>query len=162
MPGITPGSDHLVLALHITPLTGQGVTPVVAEELRVHNERLSVDGAFYDVTTVFRQIFTMHAEQPQINLVNNIEIMLWLLSEQEYRRFYRELHTFTNPADSSQDLSCKLLAVTVLASDQAKYKTFFHDGKYIHIDDQQLLPGQEFPGQVLLDDDSTDRFSDSD
>ena len=65
-----------------------------------------------------------------------------------------------NNSGQEQDLSCDLSAVTVLASNQAKYKTFFRNGEYIHIDVQQLVPGQEFPGQMLFDDGSTDGSDD--
>ena len=129
---IMPGLHRLILAPHTTPCNGQGVTPDVAEELRVH-AKLSVDRAFYDVTTIFCQIFTMHAEQPQIDFVHEIEIVLWLLNEQDCRHFYKELHAYTNPADSSQDLSCELSAVTILTCRQAVHKTFFRDGEYMHI-----------------------------
>ena len=60
------------------------MTPNVAGELQIHNKKLSVNGAFYDATTIFRRIFAMHTEQPQIDFMNEIEIVLWLLDEQDY------------------------------------------------------------------------------
>ena len=83
------------------------------------------------------------------------------MDEQDYRYFYQELHAFTNPADSAQDLSCEL-AVAVLTGEQAKYKTLFRNGEYIPFRDSELLPGQEFPGQVLFDNDSNDGSTDQD
>ena len=56
-----------------------------------------------------------------------------------------------------------MLAAAVLTGKQAKYKTFFRNGEYIPLtpfSDSELLPGQESPGQVLFDDDSTDSSDD--
>ena len=72
VPGIR-NSDHLVLAPHRALLAEEYVAPDVAEALRLHNESLIVNGAFYDVTALFRQIFATH-DLTEITLVNEIEL----------------------------------------------------------------------------------------
>ena len=100
------------------------------EAIQLQSEKLTDDGALYDVTALFQQICATHG-LTEITLVNEIEIVLWLLEEQDYRDFYRELQAFTNPTDTTQDLSCDLAGVEILSSKQVQYKTWFRDGECI-------------------------------
>ena len=116
-------ANRLVFAPYRFPITAP-VTPDVMEAIRSQNERLTDDGVLYDVTALFQKIFATHG-QTEITLVNGIEIALWLLREQDYRHFYRELHAFTNPTDTAQDLSCDLIRVTDFSENQVETKTLF-------------------------------------
>ena len=105
---------------------------------------MSTEGAFYDVTAIFHQIFVKYASESQIEFISSIEIVLWLLDEDTYRRFYTELYDYIDPAPD-QDPSCELTAVTVLTGEQAKYKTYFRKNKFEDVNiPEELLPGQEF------------------
>jgi hypothetical protein len=136
------------------------------EAIRSQNERLTDDGVLYDATALFQKIFATHG-QTESTLVNRIEIALWLLREQDYRHFYRELHAFTNPTDTAQDLSCDLIRVTDFSENQVETKTLFRDGEVpigamriafanLRPTTDDLLPGQEFPGQIVWSDSDSD------
>ena len=75
-------ANRLVFAPYRFPITAP-VTPDVMEAIRLQSERLTNDGVLYDVTALFQQIFATHG-LTEITLVNEIEIVLWLLREQDY------------------------------------------------------------------------------
>ena len=101
--------------------------------------------------------------QEQVDFVNKIEIVLWLLDVQLYRDLYLASYKWVDKDATASDLECKMMAITLTnpKDGQALYRTHFRQDE---VDDtwwritgrDELLPGQEFEGQVLLDSPGSD------
>ena len=126
-PGIGQAS-RLLIAPYRFPFAPP-VAPDVMRSIQAQNERLVKDGILYDATAIFQQIFTTNGLTERFALVNETEVALWLLTEQDYRHFYRELHAFVIPANPAQDLACDLVKVDTFLANQVQNDTLFRDGE---------------------------------
>ena len=127
VPGVRQAS-RLVIAPYRFPIADP-MTPEVTGLIQAQSERLPKDGILYDITTIFRQIFATNGLTERFALVDEAEVALWLLTEEDYRHFYRELHAFVVPADPGRDLACDLVKVDTFLANQVQNDTLFRDGE---------------------------------
>ena len=127
--------------------------------IQAQNERLVKDGVLYDAAAIFQQIFITNGLTERFALVNEIDIALWLLTEQDYRHFYRELHAFVIPANPAQDLACGLVGLDIFLANQVQNETLFRDGEVplgnrrisiadLRLTADDLLPGKNSPAKL--------------
>ena len=63
--------------------------------------------------------------QEQVDFVNKIEIVLWLLDVQLYRDLYLASYKWVDKDATASDLECKMMAITLTnpKDGQALYRT---------------------------------------
>ena len=101
-------------------------------------DKLTEDGQFYDVTKLWRRLYDEHSnKKEEVDLVNKIEIVVWVLKLEVYEGLYTSVFEWIEPEPKPWELKSNMMSRVNLIGESgpveghAFYKTFFREEEIV-------------------------------